>query len=137
MSAGILPAQDSKSTLTPAPDQGMVGTPAACARMVEPILSPRAAMAGAGGPRKRIPEGVSDNAIGSSGFSEAWPLHRRSPPSSARYVLHGARSHTGTSRSLHESTSEAQATARLRLVKGVRTSRARQRPHWRGRPPGQ
>jgi hypothetical protein len=98
-------------------------------------------MAGAGGPRKRIPDGVSDNAIGSSGFSEAWPLHRYSPQLSARYVLHGAHSHTGTSGSFHELTSEAQATARLRFggdckVRGVRTSRAKQRPHWRGLPPG-
>ena len=71
----MTPLQDAKSTLTPEPDQGMVGTPAACARMVEPILSPRAAMAPAGGPRNRIPEGVSASAVGSSGFSEACPLH--------------------------------------------------------------
>ena len=61
---------------TPSPLQGMVGTPAAWARMVDPILSPRAAMAVEGGPRKRIPVGVSSRASGSSGFSEAWPLQQ-------------------------------------------------------------
>ena len=69
----MTPPHDSKSMLTPDPDQGMVGTPAACARMVEPILSPSAAMASAGGPRNLMP--VSASAVGSSGFSEAWPLH--------------------------------------------------------------
>ena len=38
-------------------------------------LSPSAAMAAAGGPRKRIWVGVAASAVGSSGFSEAWPLH--------------------------------------------------------------
>jgi hypothetical protein len=32
-------------------------------------------MAAAGGPRKRIWVGVAASAVGSSGFSEAWPLH--------------------------------------------------------------
>jgi hypothetical protein len=32
-------------------------------------------MAAAGGPRKRICVGVAASAVGSSGFSEAWPLH--------------------------------------------------------------
>lgn len=47
-----------------------------CARMVDPILSPSAAMAEAGGPRKRMPVGVSSRASGSSGFSDAWPLYK-------------------------------------------------------------
>lgn len=38
-------------------------------------LSPSAAMAAAGGPRKRTPPAVAASAVGSSGFSEAWPLH--------------------------------------------------------------
>jgi hypothetical protein len=42
-----------------------------CARMVDPILSPSAAMAWAGGPKKRIWLGVSAREAGSSGFSEA------------------------------------------------------------------
>ena len=69
----MTPLHDAKSTATPVPDQGIVGTPAACAMMVEPILSPSAAMGAAGGPRNLIPEGVSASAVGSSGFSEAWP----------------------------------------------------------------
>ncbi len=77
MSGGMTPPQVAKSSSTPVPDQGMVGTPAACARMVDPILSPSAAMAAAGGPRKRMPEmPVSASAVGSSGFSDAWPLRR-------------------------------------------------------------
>ena len=31
-------------------------------------------MAAAGGPRKRIPDALSLSAVGSSGFSDAWPL---------------------------------------------------------------
>ena len=58
----------------PLPDQGMVGTFAACARMVLPILSPKAAMGAAGGPRNRMPDGWALKALGSSGFSDAWPL---------------------------------------------------------------
>ena len=168
-SGGMTPPQSSKAMATPEPDQGSVGTPAACAMMVEPTwptafgtqsstvsasrlnirasplcgafdagsrpvipdvtthskswqehatsaalkvtarracklrlglklvrsrvlvgvdtqrqgqgqvqrqctLSPRAAMAAAGGPRKRILDAVSASAAGSSGFSEAWPL---------------------------------------------------------------
>lgn len=55
----------------PAPSSSSART---CARMVDPILSPSAAMAEAGGPRKRMPVGVSSSASGSSGFSLAWPL---------------------------------------------------------------
>ncbi len=40
----------------------------------EPTLSPRAAMAAAEGPRKRMPSAVAASAVGSSGFSDAWPL---------------------------------------------------------------
>ena len=69
-----MPLQLAKLMATPLPDQGMVGTLAACARMVLPILSPRAAMGAAGGPRKRMSEGSASRAVGSSGFSEAWPL---------------------------------------------------------------
>jgi len=69
----MTPWHDPKSTATPVPDHGMVGTPAACAMMVDPILSPSAAMAAAGGPRKRMPRGVSASAVGSSGFSDACP----------------------------------------------------------------
>jgi hypothetical protein len=54
---------------TPLPLQGMQGTPAAWARMLDPILSPSADMAWLGGPRKRIP--FSSSADGSSGFSLA------------------------------------------------------------------
>jgi hypothetical protein len=53
------------------PLHGRVGTPAACAIREEPILSPSAAIAADGGPRKMIPFSLS--ASGSSGFSEAWP----------------------------------------------------------------
>ena len=42
-------------------------------------LSPRAAMAAAEGPRKRMP--LAASAIGSSGFSEAWPLLSNRQPS--------------------------------------------------------
>jgi len=41
--------------LTPDPLQGMVGMPAPCARIVDPILSPSAAIAAAGGPRNALP----------------------------------------------------------------------------------
>ena len=58
---------------TPEPLHGSVGTPAACARMLDAILSPSAAMALSRGPRKIIPSSVSSR--GSSGFSDAWPLH--------------------------------------------------------------
>ena len=37
-------------------------------------MSPSAAIAAAGGPRKRIPDVLSLSAVGSSGFSDAWPL---------------------------------------------------------------
>ena len=74
MLGGMTPLQEAKSIATPLPDQGMVGTPAACARMVLPILSPRAAIAAAGGPRNFILDGVSSSAVGSSGFSDACPL---------------------------------------------------------------
>ena len=73
-----MPLQAAKSMATPLPDQGMVGTLAACARMVLPILSPSAAIGAAGGPRNWIPEGSSSSAAGSSGFSEAWPLQEPS-----------------------------------------------------------
>ena len=66
-----MPLQLAKLMATPLPDQGMVGTFAAWAKMVEPILSPRAAMGAAGGPRKRMPEGRASRAVGSSGFSDA------------------------------------------------------------------
>ena len=42
-------------------------------------LSPRAAMAAAEGPRKRMP--LAASAVGSSGFSEAWPLFSSQQPS--------------------------------------------------------
>jgi hypothetical protein len=73
-SGGMSPWQDSKSIFTPVPDHGIVGTSAACARIVDPILSPRAAMAVAPGPKNRISLGVSARALGSSGFSDACPL---------------------------------------------------------------
>jgi hypothetical protein len=120
MSLGMSPWHSSKLTATPEPDHASVGTPAACARIVEPIckahhskrkrgacwsrvepwtlgtaaagltrckhalgllrngaqlprtLSPRAAMAFAGGPRNLMP--LALRASGSSGFSDAWPL---------------------------------------------------------------
>jgi hypothetical protein len=53
------------------PLHGRVGTPAACAIREEPILSPSAAIAAEGGPRKIIP--FSLRASGSSGFSDACP----------------------------------------------------------------
>ena len=46
-------------------------------------LSPRAAIAAAGGPRNRMDDAVSARAAGSSGFSDAWPL----PCSTAAIVL--------------------------------------------------
>ena len=70
----MTPLQVEKSIFTPLPDQGIVGTLAACARIVLPILSPSAAIGAAGGPRKRMPDGSSSSAVGSSGFSDAWPL---------------------------------------------------------------
>lgn len=63
--------------MRPVPDQGMVGTFAAWARIELPILSPRAAMGPEGGPRNWIPLGRLMRASGSSGFSEAWPLQRQ------------------------------------------------------------
>ena len=67
----MIPLQLAKLMATPLPDQGMVGTFAACARMVLPILSPRAAIGAAGGPRNRMPEERVSSAVGSSGFSDA------------------------------------------------------------------
>lgn len=52
-----MPLQVEKLTATPLPDQGMVGTLAAWASIVLPILSPKAAIGAAGGPRNRIPDG--------------------------------------------------------------------------------
>ena len=49
----------------------MDGTFAVCAKMFAAILSPKTDMTGAGGPMKAMP--FSFNAVGSLGFSEAWP----------------------------------------------------------------
>ena len=56
---------------SPDPLHGSVGTPAVCATMELAILSPRAHMACAGGPRKVMLCLWSSS--GSLGFSEAWP----------------------------------------------------------------
>lgn len=53
------------------PLQGSVGTSAAWAIKEEPILSPKAAMDEACGPRNIIP--FASNASGSSGISDACP----------------------------------------------------------------
>mmetsp|Transcript_25830 Transcript_25830/g.66981 ORF Transcript_25830/g.66981 Transcript_25830/m.66981 type:complete len:236 (-) Transcript_25830:565-1272(-) len=53
------------------PLQGMEGTFAVCARIFAAILSPSTLMTGAGGPMKAMP--FSLRALGSFGFSEAWP----------------------------------------------------------------
>lgn len=42
--------------------------------MVDPILSPSADMAEAGGPRKTVRGNFRLRVLGRSGFSEAWPL---------------------------------------------------------------
>jgi hypothetical protein len=57
--------------LTCEPLHARVGTPAACAMSDDPILSPRAPMGPAGGPRNRIPRDRSVS--GSSGTSDACP----------------------------------------------------------------
>mmetsp|Transcript_5828 Transcript_5828/g.15006 ORF Transcript_5828/g.15006 Transcript_5828/m.15006 type:complete len:281 (-) Transcript_5828:643-1485(-) len=53
------------------PLHGMVGTPAACASMLEPTLSPSAAIGPLGGPRKAI--SASSSAVGRDGSSDACP----------------------------------------------------------------
>ena len=65
------------------PFQAMTGTPADCAMMVEPILSPSACMGPAGGPMKRMGRGcTASRLLGSAGFSLAWPqpAHTASAP---------------------------------------------------------
>mmetsp|Transcript_68059 Transcript_68059/g.191850 ORF Transcript_68059/g.191850 Transcript_68059/m.191850 type:complete len:221 (+) Transcript_68059:5478-6140(+) len=69
-SCGMLPSAWI-SAVTPSPFQGMHGTPEDWARIVEAILSPRACITGAVGPRNVIPS--LSRALGSSGFSLACP----------------------------------------------------------------
>ena len=74
MSSGISPFWHASYVIsTPSPLHASVGTPADWARMVEPILSPRAAIAYWSGPTNRTPFGVFNSNSGSSGFSDACP----------------------------------------------------------------
>lgn len=75
--------------------------------MVDPILSPSAAMAEAGGPRKRMPLGVSSSASGSSGFSEAWPLWGSN--SCARSAVNVKHVHCQTQQLMHNAGCHAAA----------------------------
>mmetsp|Transcript_75 Transcript_75/g.163 ORF Transcript_75/g.163 Transcript_75/m.163 type:complete len:213 (-) Transcript_75:438-1076(-) len=66
-----LPVALSYMALTPSPFQEIQGTPAVCAMMVDPILSPSACMAGPGGPMNLMPCFLS--VFGRAGFSDACP----------------------------------------------------------------
>mmetsp|Transcript_29459 Transcript_29459/g.72931 ORF Transcript_29459/g.72931 Transcript_29459/m.72931 type:complete len:203 (+) Transcript_29459:1980-2588(+) len=80
ISSGIVPSAVRLAT-RPSPDQGMDGTFAVCARIFAPILSPSTAITGAVGPMNWIPRSL--RAVGSLGFSDAWPHpgHTASTPS--------------------------------------------------------
>src|SRR4051812_34897731 len=69
-----MPFSAMRTSSTPLPDQGMQGTLACCATMVDEILSPRDRMAEPGGPMKTIFLGDAASDSGSFGFSDAWPL---------------------------------------------------------------
>ena len=62
---------------TPVPDQGIHGTSACWATIVEEILSPSERIAEPGGPMKTIFFGEAASDSGNLGFSEACPLSRR------------------------------------------------------------
>ena len=72
-SSGSVPVARSYSARTCPPFHSMHGTPAFCAMMVLPILSPRAYMGGPAGPMKRMGGDEAWRALGRLGFSEAWP----------------------------------------------------------------
>src|ERR1700738_1138576 len=69
-----IPSSFTFTLSTPVPDQGIQGTLACCATIVEEILSPRDLIADPGGPMKTIFFGLAANDSGSFGFSEACPL---------------------------------------------------------------
>ncbi len=78
VSRGIVPSSwrlackgPSSPGLPKDPLQGMEGTFAVWAKILAAILSPSTLMTGAGGPMKAMP--FSFKALGSFGFSEAWP----------------------------------------------------------------
>mmetsp|Transcript_14116 Transcript_14116/g.35627 ORF Transcript_14116/g.35627 Transcript_14116/m.35627 type:complete len:275 (-) Transcript_14116:324-1148(-) len=69
-SSGNVPSGRSSQAI-PSPFHGIHGTPAACARIVEAILSPSACITGAVGPMKVMP--ISLSVLGRAGFSLACP----------------------------------------------------------------
>ena len=69
-----MPSSPPMTSSTPVPDQGIQGTLACCATIVEEILSPSERMAEPGGPMKTIFFGDAAKDSGSLGFSEACPL---------------------------------------------------------------
>lgn len=71
---GMMPWHSLNGIWTSEPLQGIVGTPAACAIIVDPTLSPRTAIDVDEGPKNSIFSGALFSAVGKSGFSDAWPL---------------------------------------------------------------